>query len=70
MPALLPILLTAAHVVLVADKVPQFDTEQSCRRAAEVSLSLGPSADDCKREEADALVKLHQDWTQYTTAQH
>lgn len=69
MPALLPILLTASQVMFVADVVPKFDTDRSCRRAAEVSVSLGRSADDCKRDEADAHAKLAQEWSQYTKAQ-
>ena len=44
MPALLPIILTASHIVLVADAVPKFNVEQTCRRAGEVSVSLGRSA--------------------------
>ena len=41
MPALLPIILAASHIVLVADAVPKFNVEQTCRRAGEVSASLG-----------------------------
>ena len=69
MPALLPIILTASHIVLVADAVPKFNVEQTCRRAGEVSVSLGRSAGDCKRDEDDAHGKLQQDWAQYSPAQ-
>ena len=69
MPALLPVILTASHIVLVADAVPKFDVEQACRRASEVSLSLGRSTGDCKRDEEDAHGKLQQDWAQYSAAQ-
>lgn len=69
MPALLPIILTASHIVLVADAIPKFDVEQTCRRASEVSVSLGRSAGDCKRDEEDAHGKLQQDWAQYSPAQ-
>ena len=69
MPALLPILLTASQIVLAADAVPKFNVEESCRRAAEVSVSLGRSAGDCKRDEDDARSKLRQDWVQYSPAQ-
>ncbi|HET8974464.1 MAG TPA: hypothetical protein VFN63_14380 [Pseudolabrys sp.] len=67
MPALLPIILTASHIVLVVDAVPKFNVEQTCRRAGEVSVSLGRSAGDCKRDEEDAHSKLH--WAQYSPAQ-
>jgi hypothetical protein len=68
MPALLPIILTASHIVLAADAVPKFNVEQSCRRAAEVSVSLGRSTGDCKRDENEARGKLQQDWAQYSPA--
>src|SRR5262245_8295819 len=69
MPALLPIILTASQIVLVADTVPRFNLDQTCRAAGEVSTSLGRSPGDCKRDEEDAHGKLQQDWTQYTSEQ-
>jgi len=69
MPALLPIILTASQMVLVADVVPKFNVEQTCRAAGQVSASLGRSADDCKRDEEDAHTKLQQDWAQYSPPQ-
>jgi hypothetical protein len=41
MPALLPVILAASHIALVVDAVPKFNVEQTCRRAGEVSASLG-----------------------------
>ena len=41
MPALLPVILAASHIALVADAVPKFNVEQTCRRDGEVSASLG-----------------------------
>src|SRR5262245_21273612 len=69
MPALVPVILTASQIILAADAVPKFNVEQTCRRAGEVSVSLGRSAGDCKRDEEDAHSKLQQDWAQYTPAQ-
>jgi hypothetical protein len=69
MPMLLPGIVTASHIVLVADAVPKFNVEQTCRRVGEVSVSLGRSARDCKRHEDDARSKLQQDWAQYSPAQ-
>src|SRR4029079_10200244 len=69
MPALLPIVLTASHIVLAADTVPKFNVEQTCRRAGEVSVSLGRSAGDCKRDEEDAHSKLQQDWARCPPSQ-
>jgi hypothetical protein len=68
MPAL-PIILTASHMLLVADAVPKFDVEKICRPAAEASVSPGRGSGDCQRDEKDALAKLEQDWPQYNTAQ-
>jgi hypothetical protein len=53
----------------MSDAIPGFDVEQTCRRASEVSGSLGHSAGDCKRDEEDAHGKLQQDWAQYSPAQ-
>jgi len=41
MPALLPILLTASHVVLAADGLPKFDVERTCRPASVVAILPG-----------------------------
>lgn len=69
MPALLPIILTASHVVLAADTVPKFDVERTCRPAAAAGILPGRDLSACQRDENDARSKLEQDWTQYTAAQ-
>ena len=69
MPALLPIILTASHVVLAADTVPKFDVERTCRPAAAAGILPGRDSSACQRDENDARSKLEQDWTQYTAAQ-
>lgn len=68
MPALLPIILTASHV-LVADTVPKFSVERTCRPVAVVSILPGRDTSACQRDESDARTKLEQDWTQYSAAQ-
>jgi len=70
MPALLPVLLTASHVVLAADTIPKFNVELTCRAAAVASISPSRGSSDCQRDENDAQGKLQQDWAQYTNAQH
>jgi len=66
---LLPIILTASHI-LAADTVPKFSVERTCRPAAAVSSILpGRDASACQRDESDARTKLEQDWTQYSDAQ-
>ena len=69
MPAFLPILVTASHVVLAADTVPKFNVEASCRATAGASTAPNVGASDCRRDEIDAQTKLQQDWTRYSTAQ-
>ena len=68
MAALFPIILTATQIVLVADSVPKFDVERTCR-AAEVSGVPGRDSTSCQRDEQDARSKLEQDWSQYSAAQ-
>jgi hypothetical protein len=69
MPALLPIILTASHIVLAADAPPKFDVERTCRPAAVASVLPGRDASACQRDENDARSKLDQQWTQFSAAQ-
>jgi hypothetical protein len=68
MPAVLPIFLTASHIVLAADSVPKFDVERTCR-AAGVSGLPGRDSTSCQRDEQDAHSKLEESWSQYSAAQ-
>jgi hypothetical protein len=69
MPALLPIFLTASHIILAAVSVPKFDVEQTCRAAVIGADAPGPASADCQRDEQDARSKLEKDWGQYSAAQ-
>jgi hypothetical protein len=69
MAALLPIILTASHVVLAADGPPKFDVERTCRPAAVVGVLPGRDSSACLNDEKDARDKLQQVWTQYSAAQ-
>lgn len=69
MPALLPMLLAGSHLMLVADRVPQLNTDPNCHAAAAVSAGFDRSEDSCKRDESDARGKLEQEWTQFTSTQ-
>ena len=68
MPALLPIVLTASHLVLAADFMPKFDLERAGRPAAAAVLPGRDSAAS-ERDERDARSKLEQDWARYNAAQ-
>jgi hypothetical protein len=69
MPALLPIILTASHVVLAADGPPKFDVERTCRPAAVAGVLPGRDASACQRDENDALGKLQRQWAEFSPAQ-
>jgi hypothetical protein len=69
MPALLPIILTASQLVLVADTIPKFDVERTCRPTAGAAILPGRDAPACQRDEKDARSKLEQDWAKYSATQ-
>ena len=69
MPLLLTVLLTASHVVLAADRVPDLDIAPSCRAAAAAVIANRNEA-ACQRDENEARGKLEQEWGQFTPAQH
>jgi len=66
MPALLPIFLTASHIVLAADSVPKFDVERTCQPATAAASLPGRASAACQRGEQDARSILQKDWTQYS----
>ncbi len=61
MPALLPIVLAASHLVLAADSVPKFGVERTCRPAAVAGVLPGRDSAACQRDEVDARGKLEQE---------
>ena len=62
MPALLPIILTASQIVLVADGPPKFNVKRTCRPAAVASVLPGRDASACQPDENDARDKLERQW--------
>jgi hypothetical protein len=69
MPALLPIILTASHIVLAADRVPEFKIEPTCRAAATAAIAPDRGTDACQRDERNARGKLVQEWGSYPAKQ-
>jgi hypothetical protein len=69
MPALWPIVLTASHLVLAADRVPDLNIEPSCHAASTAGLSVDRNMDSCKRDENQARQKLEQEWSGFTPAE-
>jgi hypothetical protein len=68
MPALLPVILTAAQLVLVAQDVPQLNIEPSCQAAAFAAVGEGRDKNACLQNEQDARNKLKDQWDQFSEA--
>jgi hypothetical protein len=62
MPALLPIMLAGAHLILAAAPVPHLDIAPTCRAAA-------AAAGACRRDERRARDRLEDSWTDYAAIQ-
>jgi hypothetical protein len=69
MPTFLTIILTASHIALAANRIPEFKVEPSCRAAAEAAVAPNRDAKVCKREELTARGKLNNEWGQFTPTQ-
>jgi len=69
MPALLPMLLAASHIMLVADTVPKLNYEPSCRAAASSGSIASRDVNACKRDEETARAKLVEIWSRFAAAQ-
>jgi hypothetical protein len=66
MPALLPIILASAHLVLATDHVPQFNVEPSCRAVQDINTGAKRNESGCKRSEQAAHDELQQKWGQFS----
>jgi hypothetical protein len=70
MPALLPVVLTAAHLALTAHEVPKLNVAPSCRAAADAAIRQGSrDASACLQDERRARVKLTKQWTTFSRAE-
>jgi hypothetical protein len=68
MPALLPIILASAHLVLATDRVPQFNIEPSCRAVQNATTGIKRDEAGCRRNEQAARDELQQKWGQFSGA--
>jgi hypothetical protein len=67
MPALLPVVLTAAHLVLTSQEVPKLNVEPSCRAAAVGLIGRGNrSAEACVSDENQARATLTRQWSSFS----
>jgi hypothetical protein len=69
MPAILPVILTASHLLLVANEVPKLNIEPSCRAAAEASVGSNRDANACIRDENQAHDKLQEQWGEFNSSE-
>jgi hypothetical protein len=69
MPGLLPALLTSSHLLLAADRVPEFNLDPTCRAAVETAGTANRDESGCKKDETAARTQLEKDWAEYTSAQ-
>ncbi len=69
MPGLLPIIFAGSQLLLVADGVPQFNVDSSCRAAGTATMP-GRDESACRRDEQDARGRLDQQWKEFNAEQH
>ncbi len=69
MPGLMPVFLATSHLMLVADRVPEFNTTPSCRAAATVSVTVNRTESGCIQQEKLARDQLEKDWAKYSPEQ-
>lgn len=70
MPALLPAIATATHLILTAQEVPQLNIRPSCQAAADTLIRQGKrNASACLQDEHEARVKLVKQWKNFTRAE-
>jgi hypothetical protein len=62
-------LLATSHLMLAADRVPEFNLDPSCRASTMASGMANRDESSCKKDEGAAHDKLTQDWAQYSPAQ-
>ena len=69
MPALLPVFMAGAYLVLVSDQMPKFDTDAGCHASAAAAAAINRSEDNCRKDEQDARTKLDQQWKQFSATE-
>lgn len=61
-------LLVTSNLLLVADKVPQFDTVPTCRAAGTATLGHNRNSELCQKDEAAARQTLERDWASFAAS--
>jgi len=69
MVAMLPVILTSAHLVLVSQEVPRLNIVPSCAAAASTGVSRHASEKACLRDEQQARDKLKRQWSEFSASE-
>jgi hypothetical protein len=65
---ILPVLLVGTQLTIaVADPVPEFNVEPSCRAAANGDIGIKQDLSSCLEDEKDARAQLAKEWSGFTT---
>jgi len=62
------VVLVSNMALAVADDVPKFNVEPSCRATELADVGRGRTLEMCKKEEQDAHDQLDKQWTQFAVA--
>jgi hypothetical protein len=66
---MIPVLLIGAHLTIaVADPVPSFNVEPSCRQAASGDIGIKQDFTACLDDEKGAREQLVKEWSEFTPA--
>jgi hypothetical protein len=66
---IIPALLVGAHLTIaVADPVPAFNVEPSCRAAASADIGIKQDLKACLEDEKGAREQLVEEWSGFTAA--
>jgi hypothetical protein len=64
---ILPVILMGTQLAIaVQNTVPNLDVGPSCRAAADGSLGLNLSLDNCLKAEQDARAQVVKEWSEFT----
>jgi hypothetical protein len=64
---LVPVLMLGAHLsITVADPVPTFNVEPSCRQAASGDIGIKQDLSVCLEDEKGAREQLVKEWSEFT----
>jgi hypothetical protein len=69
MVAMLPVILTSAHLVLASQEVPRLNVVPSCAAAASTGVLPHANEAACLRDEQQARAKLKRQWSDFSASE-